>query len=79
MALIGRMFKVWGFEKLGSAVTGVMMYLETFLCILIPMLLLGERLAPSTVIGGMIVLVGMYIVEPHKFSLHHRHHIWHSH
>ena len=79
VALISRMFKVWSFEHLGVATTGAMMYLETLLGVLLPMALLHEHISVFTVACGLLVLLGVFIVQSHVSLAHHHHHIWHAH
>lgn len=79
VALIGRMCKVWSFEHIGAAATSAVMYVETFLAIVLPIVVLHERLTVSTVVGGMLVLAGVYVVESHRLLAHRQHHFWRSH
>lgn len=79
VALLGRMCKVWGFEHIGAGVTSAVMYLEIFLGILLPILILHEKMSVATVVGGIFVLLGVYVVESHKLLAHKHHHYWRSH
>lgn len=79
IALIGRMCKVWSYEHIGAAATSAMMYLETFLAVVLPVFLLHERIAVNTVLGGTLVLFGVYLVESHKLLARKHHYIWRSH
>lgn len=79
VALLSRMFKIWGYEHIGTGITSVLMYLETFLGILLPVFILHEKMAAATVIGGILVLFGAYIVESHKLLAHKHHHYWRTH
>lgn len=79
VALMGRMCKVWSIEKVGTGVTSAVMYLETFLGIVLPVLVLHEKLSSATLIGGALVLFGVYTVESHKHLIHHHRHIWRAH
>lgn len=79
VALLGRMCKVWSYEHIGAAATSAVMYVETFLAILLPVLVLREHIAAGTVIGGTLVLLGVYLVESHKLLAHRHHHFWRTH
>lgn len=79
VALLGRMFKVWSYEHVGAAATGSMMYLETLLSIVIPVIVLHEQLSPVVVVGGALVLLGVYVVESHRLFTHRHHYFWHLH
>lgn len=74
VALIGRALNIWSYEHVGGAVMSSLGYLETFVAILIPVFVLNEKLSPEMVIGGILILVGVYIVEHHKHP-HAKHHI----
>jgi len=55
------------------------MYLETLLGVLLPMALLHEHISVFTVACGLLVLLGVFIVQSHVSLAHHHHHIWHAH
>ena len=74
VALIGRALNIWSYEHVGGAVMSSLGYLETFIAILIPVFVLNEKLSPEMVIGGVLILFGVYIVEHHKHP-HAKHHI----
>lgn len=79
VALVGRTINVLSYEHIGAAASGVLTYLEVFLAILLPLIFLGEKLSKEMVLGGIIILLGVYVVESHK-STHHKHHyIFRSH
>lgn len=66
VALVGRALNIWSYEHVGGAVMSALGYLETFVAILIPVVILNEKLSPEMVIGGVLILFGVYIVEHHK-------------
>lgn len=79
IGILTRVLSVKILENVGTAFTGALQYLETFLSILLPVLILGEQLSLITVLGGALILLGIYTVESHKHS-HARHHfIWRHH
>lgn len=79
IGIITRTISVKIFENIGAAFTSALMYFETFLTILLPLLILGEQLSLITVLGGVLILAGIYVIESHKHS-HARHHfIWRHH
>lgn len=73
LAIIVRSINTFAYEKLGAAAISGMSYIETFLAILIPVVLLHETLSIITVIGGVLILCGVYIIERRKVSHKHRH------
>lgn len=79
VAFIGRVINVVSYEHIGSAVTSALGYLDVFISILLPVLILNEKLSPEMVIGGILILCGVYVVEHHKSAHHKYHHIFHKH
>lgn len=79
VALLGRMCKVWSVEYIGAAITSAVMYFEVFLGIVLPIIFLHEKMSSATIIGGALVLFGVYVVESHKHPMHRHHHIWRAH
>lgn len=78
VALIARALNIFSYEHVGSAVISAMQYLGTLLAILIPVFVLNEKLSVEMVIGGILILIGVYVVESHKHPhtkyLHFHHH-----
>lgn len=70
VALLSRSLSVVAYEHIGSAISGALGYLETLLAIVIPVFVLSEQLSVEMVIGGMLILLGVYIVEHHKSKAH---------
>lgn len=73
VALLSRAMGIKSYEFIGAVRTSALAYLETFLAILIPILVLGEKLSIEMIIGGIVILMGVFVVEHHK-SIHHKHH-----
>lgn len=74
VGLINRAVTVRSLEVIGSALTSAVGYLQSFVAILIPVIVLHEKLSAEMVIGGILILIGVYVVEHHK-SLHAKHHL----
>lgn len=74
VGLINRAITVRSLEVIGAALTSAIGYLQAFVAILIPVIVLGEKLSVEMVVGGILILIGVYIVEHHK-SLHGKHHL----
>lgn len=79
VALISRIMNVVSYEHIGGAAISVLGYLESFLAILIPIVVLGEKLSKEMVLGGILILSGIYIVEYHKSGTHKRHFLMRTH
>lgn len=64
------------YSHVGGVVMGAFNYVEVFLAILLPVFILGEKLSISMVIGGTLIVAGVYLLEHHKNPAHlnHRHH-----
>lgn len=73
VALLSRAMGIKSYEYIGAVRTSALAYLETFLAILIPVVVLRESLSTEMIIGGIVILLGVFIVEHHK-SIHHKHH-----
>ncbi len=79
VAFVGRLIYILIFEKKGGAFMGSISYFQTFLSILIPIIVLGEKLSIWTIAGGILVITGVYISEHHKHK-HAKHHMtWQNH
>lgn len=65
VSLLAHMLTVMTYRRLGSAVTGGMQYVESFLAIALPILLLGERMTIEMLLGGMLILLGVILTERH--------------
>lgn len=64
--LFSRWISTRAFHYVGAATLGALTYVEVFAAILLPVFILGERLSASMVIGGMLILAGVYLLEHHK-------------
>jgi len=78
VSILSRIASVELYEVTNSAFVGVIMYIRTFASIIIPVLLLGEVLSMPIIIGGILMLIAVYIIESHK-TLHYHLHGWHHH
>lgn len=73
VALIARMLNVASYERIGSVAVSGVSYIESLLSILLPLLLLGEVISIELVIGGLMILIGVYFVETVHHTRAHRH------
>jgi drug/metabolite transporter (DMT)-like permease len=79
IALLGRMLSIRVFENLGPAFNAGLLYFEVFLAVLIPVFVLGERISLTMVIGGILILSGLYMIEHHKRAHANHHLFWRHH
>lgn len=63
VSLLARLITIITYQRIGSAPTAGFQYTEVFLAILIPVMVLGERLTAEMVVGGILILVGLLITE----------------
>lgn len=76
VALIARALNVISYEHVGASVLSALGYLETLVAILIPVFVLHEKLSVEMVVGGILILIGVFVVEYHKHP-HIKHHLIH--
>lgn len=54
------------YEKLGSAITASFLYLTTAVALVLPMLLINERPSLWLIAGGIIILIGVWLLGRNK-------------
>ena len=54
------------YSHIGGVMMGAFNYVEVFLAILLPVFILGEKLSLSMVIGGVLIVAGVYLLGNHK-------------
>ncbi|MDR0591502.1 MAG: DMT family transporter [Candidatus Nomurabacteria bacterium] len=77
VALLVRLVIVRSYEVVGATVLGGFEYLHTLLAIILPIIILNEKLSPEIFAGAILILLGIYLTESH----HHMHphtHILHA-
>ena len=60
---LGYLFYNEGTEKLGASAASVFLYLEPLAALTAGRLMLGEEVAPGAVLGGLLILAGVYWVN----------------
>jgi drug/metabolite transporter (DMT)-like permease len=60
---LGYLFWYTGMERLETSEVAVFLYIEPLVTLLAAVSLLGETVAPSTILGGILVLTGVFIVQ----------------
>lgn len=73
VALYGKFLNIRSYEHVGSGVMGSLYYLQSVLAVLLPLLILREEIRTFTLVGGAIILLGVWITEYHH-SNHAKHH-----
>lgn len=72
VTFLSRKWKITVYEKLGSASSSALDYLGSLLSILVSIIFLHEQLSIGVAVGGVLIILGLYISEYHK-SEHHKH------
>ncbi len=70
VALIARSMNVLSYERIGSVMVSGMTYIDTLIAFIIPIIILGESLSPTTLFGGVLILIGVYVIERRKLHVH---------
>jgi drug/metabolite transporter (DMT)-like permease len=79
VGVVHRIAAIKSYEHVGSVVSSALGYFGSFLSILIPVFVLGEKLSLAMVAGGVLILLGIYIIEHHKSEHHKRFHAFRHH
>lgn len=79
VALMSRILNIVSYEHIGAVVNAALSYTETLIAVILPVFILHEKLSIEMVLGGILILLGVYVVEHHKSAHHkyahlHRHH-----
>lgn len=72
VGIIARLVSVKAYTYIGAVATGSLSYIETLLAIVLPLLILHEKLSIFTVAGGCVMLLGVVVAERHR-SQHLKH------
>lgn len=79
VSLLSKLINVRCYEKVGSALMGSISYFGSLLAILLPIVVLDEKLAVETAIGGCLIVIGLAVAEIRTSGHHTRRHIFHHH
>ena len=74
VTVFSRALSIWAYERIGSVAIGALTYLESLLAVVLPIIILGEKLSLEMVIGGAMIMLGVYVIEYHKSTHAKRHH-----
>ncbi len=72
-AILSRALIILSYERVGAAVNSSLTYMAALLAVVLPVIFLHEKLSIEMVVGGALILSGVYLTEHHK-STHHKHH-----
>lgn len=75
---VSQALKIVAYERLGAATISAIGYVETLVAIILPVFILHERLSPAMIVGGALILLGVYVVES-RHREHGAHHWLHRH
>jgi drug/metabolite transporter (DMT)-like permease len=77
VAIYGKFLNIRSYEHVGSGVMGSLYYLQSVLAILLPLLVLHEKIRLFTLVGGAIILLGVWVTEYHHSTHAKQHRIFH--
>jgi drug/metabolite transporter (DMT)-like permease len=60
---LGYLFWYMALERLDTSQVAAFLYVEPLVTLVAAMSVLGETVAPSTIVGGLMVLAGVYVVQ----------------
>lgn len=79
VSVVFRAILVSAYERIGAVSTAAVQYIETLASVVIPVLIISEKLSLEMIAGGLMILAGVYFIESKeakvgkRWSLH-RHH-----
>lgn len=63
VSFLARVLTVAAYQRLGSVAVSGFQYIESFLSIMLPILLIGERMTTEMLVGGVMILIGVIVAE----------------
>jgi len=72
---LSRALTLRGYKYISTPALGALFYVESFLAVILPVFVLNEKLSVEMIIGGCLILLGVYAIEHHKATHHKYHHI----
>lgn len=76
-SVIGYILYNFAIRKIKASETGIFLYLDPFITVLIAVPLLHENITSTFIIGALLVFVGIFIAEE-RFQYHPIHLLWHK-
>jgi drug/metabolite transporter (DMT)-like permease len=70
---LSRALTLRSYRYVSTPTLSSLFYLESFLAVILPVFVLNEKLSVEMIIGGCLILLGVYAIEHHK-ATHHKHH-----
>ena len=78
VAVLGKFLNVRSYEHVGSGVMGSLYYLQSTLAVLIPVIVLHEKIRPAILLGGAVILLGIWVAQYHRLAHTNHHQIFHT-
>lgn len=72
---LSRALTLRGYEHISTPTLGSLYYVESFLAVILPVFVLNEKLSIEMILGGCLILLGVYAVEHHKSTHRKYHHV----
>jgi drug/metabolite transporter (DMT)-like permease len=70
VVFIARVMSVASYERIGASTSSSLSYLSVIVSVVIPLVYLGESLSYNVVIGGIFILLGVYLIDQHQIKRH---------
>lgn len=78
VSILFRAVTITAYKRIGAIPIAALQYVETLVAVALPILIINERLSIEMVIGGLMILTGVYVIESHK-TRHAKRHMLHRH
>lgn len=72
---LSRALTLRSYVHVSTPTLGSLFYVESFLAVILPVFVLNEKLSVEMIIGGCLILLGVYAIEHHKETHHKYHHV----
>lgn len=72
---LSRALTLRGYTYISTPTLSSLSYVESFLAVILPVFILHEKLSVEMIIGGCLILLGVYAIEHHKSAHHKYHHV----
>jgi drug/metabolite transporter (DMT)-like permease len=72
---LSRALTLRGYKYVSTPTLGSLFYVESFLAVILPVVVLNEKLSVEMIAGGCLILLGVYAIEHHRSAHHKYHHV----
>lgn len=72
---LSRALTLRSYKYVSTPTLSSLFYVESFLAVILPVFVLNEKLSVEMIVGGCLILLGVYAIEHHKATHHKYHHV----